>query len=351
MSSEKIKTIDMPNDADFHRDYMCKLQPVVIKNFFKGEQIRNINSKQKVISSFGDMHIRVQDEYGKAYLKAPEISPTPQNGAAPIIETPTVSEYFSFVEKNPKTTKMCIEFPSPDALQATYKVPDLCRSRGDDGTKFVNQCFIGNQGNFAHVHFDKAGMHGFLYQVFGKKNFVIFPHSASHKLLPFTQIGGVCLQNFTKADRKAFLEYTGGQEILLDTGDCMFVPSLSWHYVDYVEDSMSISFRFRRPGYLTPIVNALFPDMFMQGIAYKLAEEEFKDRNQTIIQEITTKWSQPFTDGRQKVQEMRQLAKDIYARLYPEAPRAYYSFDFEQYFPPLLPEWLDAADPKRPRHI
>ncbi|KYZ74130.1 MULTISPECIES: cupin-like domain-containing protein [Klebsiella pneumoniae complex] len=343
----KVERIKLPSNDVFEKEIMHPLRPVIITNLFEGDVIREINTREKVVEHFGNMMIGIQDEYGEAYKKqAGANSPGNKSGTL----TMSVKDYLNYLETTPDTKMMCIEFPSPEMLSDTYHIPDVCRTRKGESEKFVNQCFIGNKGNFAHIHIDKAGTHGFLYQVFGRKRFITWPQSASHKLAPFAQIAGWSLEHFTDADRQAFLEFTGGCEVILEAGECMFVPALSWHYVDYIEDSMSISLRFRRSDYITRLANVTFPDFYYQGIGYKLASPQEAKQYEPLLQQLEAKWDEQYDDGFSKMKDIRQLTKMIYHKLYPEAPEKSYFLEYEDYLPPLLPEFLDANNTKRPKY-
>lgn len=345
----KVDRIKLPEKKVFDEEVLHSLRPVVITNLFEGEAIREINTREKVIEHFGDMSVGIQNEYGEAYRKQAENS-TSSPGSASGNQTLTVVQYLKFLETNPDTKMMCIEFASPEELKATYQIPEVCHAEKGESSKFVNQCFIGNKGNFAHIHIDKAGTHGFLYQVFGRKRFITWPQSAAHKLAPFTQIAGWSLENFTDEDRKAFLDFTGGCEVILEAGECMYVPALSWHYVDYIEDSMSVSLRFRRSDYITRLANICFPDLYYQGIGYKFSHPEDAKKNEPLLHKLEAQWDKFYEDGVQKVNDARALAKDIYQQLYPSAPQKSYFLDYQDFMPPLLPEFLDANNPLRPKH-
>ena len=346
-----VERIPMPSPDEFYERYMKTLTPVVITNMFEGEPISAINTKEKTIDQWGAVNISIEDEYFQAYLNAAKADQI-ESDAVEKMPTATVSEYWDFVAKNPDTKRMCIEFPNPASFASSFQIPKVCEPTVNDSKHFVSQCFIGNRGCVSNIHFDKAGTHGFLYQVFGKKRFIVFPHSASLKLAAFTQISPWLLQNFSEADRLAFLEFAGGQEVVLDTGDCMYVPSYSWHYADYVEDCMSISLRFRRSNITTTLANAFFPDMYLQGIASKMSDiERAKHEHADLLEEITAASNRPYPDGKAKVQAMRALSVDVYRRLYPEASKNLYCVDLEQFFPNPLPHFLDANDPTRPVYL
>jgi hypothetical protein len=333
-----IERINMPPADVFYRDYMCKSKPLVIADMFDGQPIRAIRARAEAIARFAEVPIMVQEEYFKAYTECSDGQP----------RTVSFADYYRFVDANRDTKQMALEFPTPYAIGVCYDIPEVCHPKDGESRKFVNQCFIGNSGNNAQIHFDKAGLHGFLYQVFGKKRYFWFPHHAAPKLAPMTQFGGWNLHNFSEADRKAFLEFTGGIETVIDAGDCMYVPTLSWHAVDYMEDSMSISLRFRRADRITKLVNSLFPDMYMQGIAEAMADPTDERTWGPILAEITAAAAQRNGDGVAHVRKMRALARKLHAQLYPDMPREAYLLELEAHMPDLLPHFLDADHPDRP---
>ncbi len=347
----KIKLSDEPH---FYKKYICKVVPVVITDLYQGQAIRDIRCKQDVIHNWGDIAIPVQDEYVQAYEQAatipgPEEEQAPAPAVAETHRTMTIRDYYEFCASHSGVKKMCIEFTTPAQIKSCYSIPDICQHQPRESKTRIQQCFVGNKGNVANIHFDKGGHNGFLYQIFGKKRFVVFPHSAAKKLLPFTQMSGWKLQHFSDRERRDFLHFTGGQEVVLDAGDAIFVPAFCWHFADYLEDSMAIRIRFRRPGHSTELLNYLFPDMFTQGIIHKLADPALATTlYPSIISRILQCSSRRYLNGKQRVMALRLLAKEIYYELYPEEPMHSYSLDLENYLPPLLPHFLDADHRARP---
>lgn len=342
--------IEMPCSDDFYREYMAELKPVVIKDMFKGEAIREIRNRNQAIEQLGQMKIDVQEEYINKF--ADNIKHKNQHVEANFKQKPSMAlaDYFSYVDAHREEKKMCMEFPAPEALANMYSVPKVCDSQEGESDYLMNQCFVGNQGNSARVHFDKGGTHGFLYQVFGKKRFIIFPHESANKLGTFTQFGAWAIDRMSAQERRDFLRFSGGKEVVLNAGECIYVPMLCWHYADYMEDSLSISLRFRRPNYVTQLANQLFPDQYYQGIAHKLKNQKnAKLHYAPLLADIDEAFKQSYSDGVVKVQTMRKLAKKVYLDLYTQdVSESRLLFDLESLLPPLLTSFLDSDDPMRP---
>lgn len=341
--------IEMPSAQAFYDEYMATLTPVVIKDLFKGEEIRNIKTREKAIEALCDMEIEVQDEYISRFAENVSKSKSHSESEQNVKPTMKLGEYFNYVDNHEGSMKMCMEFPSPEVAKAFYKMPALCQPVKGESDTLVNQCFVGNKGNSARIHFDKGGTHGFLYQVFGQKRFIVWPHKSAQKLATFTQFGAWAVDRMNDEERRAFLTFTGGQEVILNAGDCMFVPALCWHYADYVEDSMAISIRFRRPNYITTLANTLFPDMFYQGIAQKIGNQKNAvEKYAYVMDKIEKMATIEAADGVEKVKEIRKQTKALYQALYPnDYAGSHLLFELEDLLPPLLPTYLDADHPKR----
>ncbi|MEX0446272.1 cupin-like domain-containing protein [Xenorhabdus sp. SGI246] len=346
-----IERITLPTAEEFENSYMKTVTPVVITDLYSGEEIRDITSRDKVIEHWGNIRIPVQDEYLKAYEEHTKKTGTLRDKDSTLedMATMTIAEYYRYVDENPNEKKMCIEFSTPDAIRKYYSVPEMCIPQEGESNSIVQQCFVGNKGNVANIHFDKAGHHGFLFQIFGRKRFIVFPHSAAKKLLPLTQTSGWKLQNFTEQDRQDFLRFTGGKEVILESGEAMFVPAYCWHYADYIEDSMAVRVRFRRPNHFTELLNFMYPDMYTQGILHKIADPiKANSEYREVLVRLKECAEHHYSDGKQKVHAIRELTKKIYFELYPEEPHDNYSLDLEKHFPSLLPHFLDAEHPDRP---
>lgn len=104
--------------------------------------------------------------------------------------------------------------------------------------------FIAGSGNSSDLHMDGDGRDVLLYQAFGHKRVCLFPASAAPVLHPVGVFSTVRLAAMGDHERRAFLDYAGGVEHVLSPGETVFMPAFIWHHLDYLDVSMSVSFRF-----------------------------------------------------------------------------------------------------------
>lgn len=137
--------------------------------------------------------------------------------------------------------------------------------------------YMGNPGAFTHLHFDANCQHNLHYQMIGRKRFFLFPAQRSKYLAPQQQSSRFFLERMPEAERLHFAEYGGAYVCSLEAGDSLFIPALMWHYVEYEEPAISISFRFGRSRYIQDLhraFNGFHPTVEFQHIALGLLDDK-----------------------------------------------------------------------------
>ena len=353
-----IPRIQLSDSAAFDRDYLQPLMPVVIKDLFAGDPIRSITTAAEARAAWGQETIDLRDEYDAAIRIAQVrnqlrvrdgtwgVPPWPE----PVGDQLTLTEYLDLVEKSHGTFKPRIHFEPPPSIRDALSVPDVCLPKAGESSEITMGCFIGVERSFSHLHFDKDGTHGLLYQVYGRKRVVILPSHAAPKLAPLTQYAGVCLQNFTDDDRRGFLHFVGGQEAVIEPGDAVYLPAMSWHFVDYLTPCFGINLRFRRSQVVSELLNHLYPDMHTQTLCASLSDPAKARIGQEVLAEIELEAARARREGRPIAPLLREVVMRWNKRLYPDMPLAAYTLDIEAHFPSPLPNFIDPADPVRPRY-
>lgn len=160
-----------------------------------------------------------------------------------------------------RTREFCIEHDTPDELAAYFPdLPYLDLGERDDG--WVSHMFMAGPGSATHLHFDADKRNVVTYQVFGRKRYVLIDPSQTRKLAP----GGppsVCyasalhLQHFSDADLHDFLGYVDAWDGVLEPGEALVTPTGFWHYIEYVDVALSVTFRLPRNPYLQFLATAM----------------------------------------------------------------------------------------------
>lgn len=109
--------------------------------------------------------------------------------------------------------------------------------------------WVGQKGNITGLHYDP--WHGFLGQIVGRKGVILFGPDESSNLYPdapfgrrlaSTRLPTECLS----ADRSAFPKLYQAErfEAVLNPGELLYVPPYWWHYVESLDDVISLSLRY-----------------------------------------------------------------------------------------------------------
>jgi len=137
--------------------------------------------------------------------------------------------------------------------------------------------YMGNAGAFTHLHFDANCRHNLHYQLIGRKRFLLFPESRSKYLASHQQSSRIFLERMSAVERSNFAEFAGGYDCILEPGDTLYIPPLAWHYVEYPEPSISLSFRFGKSRYneaLHQAMKGFHASVELQHIAVGLLDDE-----------------------------------------------------------------------------
>jgi ribosomal protein L16 Arg81 hydroxylase len=107
------------------------------------------------------------------------------------------------------------------------------------------ELYIGGKGGaFPVLHYDGAGTHAFLMQVYGQKQFIIYPPSQEQFLYPSPEKQNNSLINsIDNPDLKKFPLFAKAQPaiFILEPGELLFIPSHWWHTTKMLTACISVS--------------------------------------------------------------------------------------------------------------
>lgn len=286
--------------------YVANRQPVLVEGLFDDQPIRKLTTSRAARRAIGDMPFVVQWSYTASlyYAKASEAGQP---------EQATLADYLDYVALNPRTPRMCIEQPVAPALAALIKPPTVCRNTER------TLMFIGNAGNFAHLHFDGDQRQVLMYQVFGKKRVILIPPIAAKKLLPHQNFSSICVQHMSARERRSFLRYVGGYECLVRPGQAILMPALFWHYVDYVETSLSVHFRFGQTPHGRFFDDLVHRSMYTQNVAACFQDARFAaGPGRKVMRRLRRVVTAPYRNDRERYRHIEALCKELYQALCPD---------------------------------
>ena len=180
----------------------------------------------------------------------------------------TYREYLESVRLNPDLGLWC-EQPLPNELRKLISMPVPLDQPDYNASWYM---FLSNAKTQLSLHFDIDFRHNLMLQLFGTKRYVLISPRYSKRLIPYFNFSLLALKNFDKAEKREFLKYNKAFECVLHPAETLFIPKSWWHYIEYLDLSMSVSLRYAR----TPFDKgfALLPRSYLlQNIANDIIEE------------------------------------------------------------------------------
>ena len=230
--SEKIDVVENISFEAFQRDYYIPQRPVKIKGLLKDSPAYTKWTPEYLKQEIGDIDVGVF-ETGEDLLDRPyNIAP----------ETMKLSKYLDIITSGKSNKRLFLFdiFKQKKSLKRDIVIPPIAK-RIIPSTLFG---FFGGAGSFTRIHRDADNSNVFLSEFYGKKKVVLFSPKYDKLLYkyPFSIHSGINVEN-PDYDKHPALKNVKGSHTILDKGETLFIPSMYWHYIRYLEPSIGISFR------------------------------------------------------------------------------------------------------------
>lgn len=222
---------------EFNRLFFYPQKPAIIKNAVKDQFAGQNWTFEWMKQNAGDLEVDVFDSQ-----KA--------NQTRSAITTPHLKiklrDYIDMLDKpNHYRIFLFDIFSKAPFLKKHIKAPGFFRSILRN-KRFI---FFGSRGSNTRIHQDIDMSNVLFVNLQGRRRVLLFAPDQSDFIyrLPFNTFS---LVDFSNPDENKFpaLKYARGYEFILEPGDGLFMPSGYWHFMDYIEPSMGVSFRKPGPG-------------------------------------------------------------------------------------------------------
>ena len=239
---------------DFARDYLYANKPVVITDVLRSWKAVERWTPEFFKQEFGTMkftlneNLKGQSDYKGNGGSAVEytmdrfidrvLSSTEEN-PAPYFRNQILYDLFPSLKQDIQPLP---EYFLPNWLPDHYMVKYVGEvlNRGA-----ALELYIGGKGGaFPVLHYDGAGAHAFLMQVYGQKKFIIYPPSQEKFLYPSPEKENLSLINSVDTpDLEKFPLFANAEPtvFILGPGEMLFIPSHWWHTTKMLTPSISIS--------------------------------------------------------------------------------------------------------------
>lgn len=249
----EIERRDELSVEEFRKRYLRDNRPVILTSavrqwkalsrwtpeFFKAElgDIRfTINEDPNQEASYKDNIGQV--EYTMARFIDRVLASTDEN-PAPYFRNRVLSDLFPSLKGDIGPLP---EYFEPNWLSDWYlvKYVGIVLNRGADIELYIG----GKGGAFPVLHYDGLGTHAFLIQIYGRKQFIVYPPSQELYLYPSAEKRNLSMINSVeRPDLNRFPLFTKAVPIkfVLEPGELLFVPGHWWHTTKMLTPSITLS--------------------------------------------------------------------------------------------------------------
>jgi len=237
--------------SEFSRDYMYANRPVIVTDALDRWKALSRWTPQFFKETFGGMRFEISNfeegqlretghrivEYNMAQFIDRVLESTVEN-PAPYFRNRILYELFPSLKQDIEPLPAYFE---PNWLPERYLVGHVeeVLNRGAAIELYIG----GKGGSFPVLHYDGVGTHAFLMQIYGRKQFIVFPPDQEQYLYPSPLKQNISLIDIDRPDLERFPLFTKALPItfVLEPGELLFVPSRWWHTTKMLMPSITLS--------------------------------------------------------------------------------------------------------------
>lgn len=140
--------------------------------------------------------------------------------------------------------------------------------------------YLGGAGSSTPTHVDPSLTSAWLTQIHGRKRFVLYPPCDLSAMLREPGKGGALM-----SPEQAAAQGLKGLEVMLEPGDTLFVPAFWAHYVECVDDSVSVTWNY--------VGKHLFPTLRTSFLAHQMGANSRAKVAEEVAEKIAEKVATP----------------------------------------------------------
>jgi hypothetical protein len=238
---------------EFAAEYLYPLKPVIVTDVLRKWPALNRWSPEFFKLKFGEMKFQLNEdagqdagykgnEQGTEYTMARFIDcvlASTDEHPAPYFRNRVLDELFPSLKGDIQPLP---EYLLPNWLAEQYAVKYVkdVLNRGAAIELFIG----GKGGSFPVLHYDGAGVHAFLMQLYGRKQYVVYSPDQEPFLYPSPERENLSmLRNIDSPDLEKFPLFAKAvpAKFYLEPGELLFMPSHWWHTVKILTPSITLS--------------------------------------------------------------------------------------------------------------
>jgi histone arginine demethylase JMJD6 len=238
--------------AEFAERYLYGNRPVILTDALKHWKAVSRWTPEFFKTQFGDFRFKLADDmsrYGGSSQPAVReftmstfidtVLNSTEDQPAPYFRNQIVAQMFpTLVPEISPLPEYCF----PNWLGEHYLVPQLGKALNQSSHV---ELYIGGRGaSFPVLHWDNNGIHAFLMQIYGRKEFIIYPPDQTSLLYPSpAKPNRSLLDDIDQPDLTKFPLFAKATPttFVLEPGEMLFIPSMWWHTTRMLTPCISIS--------------------------------------------------------------------------------------------------------------
>jgi histone arginine demethylase JMJD6 len=238
---------------EFAANYLYPGRPVIVTDAMKDWKAVGRWTPEFFKREFGDMTFTIHDtlrsqigyqdaggatEYTMATFVDRVTASTDEN-PAPYFRNRILADYFPTLTEDIEPLPI---YFSPNWLAEKYLVKSVGRhlNRGAAIEIYIG----GTGGTFPVLHYDGSATHAFLMQIYGVKEYIVYPPNQREFLYPSPDSRNLSMVNSLDAPdlaRFPLFAQAKGARFELRPGELLFVPALWWHTAKMLTPSITVS--------------------------------------------------------------------------------------------------------------
>ena len=236
---------------EFEAEYMYPNRPVIITGALRNWRAMSRWTPEFFKNEFGTLKFTISNKEGKQNLnKTGEVEYTMAQFIDRVLESTDANPAPYF-----RNRVLYDEFPSlkedieplpkyfePNWLPERYLIGHV-REVLNRGSAI--ELYIGGKGGaFPVLHYDGAGSHAFLMQIYGRKKFIVYPPEQEPFLYPSPERPNLSdINSVDQPDLKRFPLFANAvaTTFIVEPGELLFVPSHWWHTTKMLTSSITLS--------------------------------------------------------------------------------------------------------------
>lgn len=251
--NSSIKRVAKLSYEEFASKYLYRNEPVIVTDALKDWKAVSRWSPEFFKQEFGDMKFTIADDLkAKVGYKSEEgsneytmssfidrVQNSSEENPAPYFRNRILYELFPGLKGDVQPMP---EYFMPNWLPDRYMVGYVGEvlNRGA-----AIELYIGGKGSsFPVLHYDGAGTHAFLMQIYGQKEFILYPPEQEPYLYPSKdKINLSTVNSIDNPDLQRFPLFAKAKAIrfVLQPGELLFIPSHWWHTTKMLSPCISVS--------------------------------------------------------------------------------------------------------------